>query len=78
VSERAMRILVLTSSTVAAMNAGASVARLGGAGTSGVAVEMHQALEETHWIYGVGVEAYNIIQRTWPALHHIYYNIWRR
>jgi processive 1,2-diacylglycerol beta-glucosyltransferase len=38
-------------------------------------VELQQALEETHAIYRFGVGIYNTIQRTWPRLHHIYYNV---
>jgi processive 1,2-diacylglycerol beta-glucosyltransferase len=76
VSEQAIRILVLTSSTGGGHDTRARALRDWAAREHpGWTVEMHQALEETHWIYGVGVEAYNIIQRTWPALHHIYYNI---
>jgi processive 1,2-diacylglycerol beta-glucosyltransferase len=68
--------LVLTSSTGGGHDTRARALRDWAARERpGWVVELHQALEETHWIYGVGVTAYNIIQRTWPALHHVYYNI---
>jgi processive 1,2-diacylglycerol beta-glucosyltransferase len=38
-------------------------------------IQLHQALEESHVIYRFGVGIYNCIQRVWPRLHHIYYNI---
>lgn len=37
-------------------------------------VYIHQALEDTHPLYSFGVGLYNFIQRTYPPLHHIYYN----
>lgn len=70
-----MRILVLTSSTG------------GGHDSRAYALEswvklirpewvvyVHKALEETHSLYRFGVGLYNFIQRTYPPLHHIYYN----
>jgi len=40
----------------------------------GLNVEVHQALEDTHGVYGFGVTLYNRIQQFWPKLHHIYFN----
>ncbi len=40
----------------------------------GLQVEIHQALEDTHGLYGFGVNLYNRIQQFWPKLHHIYFN----
>ncbi|WP_185694543.1 glycosyltransferase [Puniceicoccus vermicola] len=40
----------------------------------GLSVEIHQALEDTHGLYGFGVNLYNRIQQFWPKLHHIYFN----
>lgn len=40
----------------------------------GLEVEIHQALEDTHGMYGFGVNLYNRIQQFWPKLHHIYFN----
>jgi processive 1,2-diacylglycerol beta-glucosyltransferase len=37
-------------------------------------VRVHQALESTHPLYAFGVGVYNTIQRTWPALHQIYFH----
>jgi processive 1,2-diacylglycerol beta-glucosyltransferase len=36
---------------------------------------VHQALESTHGLYRFGVWLYNAIQKTYPRLHHIYFNI---
>lgn len=36
---------------------------------------VHQALESTHGLYRFGVGLYNWIQKTWPLLHHIYFNV---
>ena len=37
-------------------------------------VTQHQALEQTHGFYRLGVELYNTIQRRAPAFHHFYFN----
>ncbi len=34
----------------------------------------YQGLEETSRLYNFGVNIYNWIQKTWPVLHHIYFN----
>jgi processive 1,2-diacylglycerol beta-glucosyltransferase len=41
----------------------------------GVTVETHQALEGTGGLYAFGSELYNWIQKYWPDLHHIYFNL---
>lgn len=41
----------------------------------GITVETHQALETTGGLHAFGSELYNWIQRYWPNLHHIYFNI---
>jgi len=78
VSERPLRVLVLTSSTggghdsrARALRAWAALAAEGRPWE----LELHQALEESHAVYRFGVGIYNTIQRVWPRLHHIYYNI---
>ena len=73
-----LRVLVLTSST-----GGGHDSRARALGTWAERsnlnppwkVELHQALEESHAIYRFGVGLYNVIQRTWPRLHHVYYNV---
>jgi len=40
----------------------------------GLEVTIHQTLEDTHGLYGFGVNLYNRIQQFWPKLHHIYFN----
>ncbi len=80
-SERKLKVLVLTSSTGGGHDARARALGDWAArekladGSPAWEVVQSQALEDTHWIYWIGVEIYNVIQRTWPALHHIYYNI---
>jgi processive 1,2-diacylglycerol beta-glucosyltransferase len=39
-----------------------------------IEVTLHQALEATHPVYGLGVGIYNTIQRVWPRLHHGYFH----
>ncbi len=77
-SGRPLRVLVLTSSTggghdsrARALRAWAALAANGRPWD----LELNQALEESHAIYRLGVGIYNTIQRVWPGLHHIYYNI---
>ena len=41
----------------------------------GVTVAIHQALEGTGGLYAFGSEVYNWIQKHWPALHHVYFNL---
>ncbi len=75
-SEQPVRILVLTSSTGGGHDTRARALRDWAKRERPTwQVELNQALEKTHPIYLVGVEAYNLIQRTWPRLHHVYYNI---
>jgi processive 1,2-diacylglycerol beta-glucosyltransferase len=39
-----------------------------------ITIGRYQALEESSGLYRFGVQAYNWIQKTCPALHHIYFN----
>jgi len=78
VSGKSLRVLVLTSSTggghdsrARALQTWAERSHL----NPPWEVKLHQALEESHAIYRFGVGLYNVIQRTWPRLHHIYYNV---
>ncbi len=41
-------------------------------------VRIHRPLEDSHGIYRFGVGLYNWIQRTAPALHHLYFNFLER
>jgi processive 1,2-diacylglycerol beta-glucosyltransferase len=78
VSDEPLRVLVLTSSTGGGHDSRARALRAWVEHSDlnqPCAVELHQALEETHAIYRFGVGLYNVIQRTWPRLHHIYYNV---
>ncbi|MCX7114354.1 MAG: glycosyltransferase [Gammaproteobacteria bacterium] len=70
-----MRILILTSSTggghdmrARALEAWVKLKK------PDWTVRIHHALEDTHGLYRFGVGLYNFIQKTWPPLHHIYYN----
>lgn len=77
-NEKPLRVLVLTSSTGGGHDARARALRTWAAREAmnpPWEVELHQALEESHAIYRFGVGIYNTIQRYWPRLHHIYYNI---
>ncbi len=77
-NENPLRVLVLTSSTGGGHDARARALQAWAARVAPTppwAVEQQQALEETHVIYRLGVGIYNAIQRYWPRLHHIYYNI---
>jgi processive 1,2-diacylglycerol beta-glucosyltransferase len=79
-SGRPLRILVLTSSTGGGHDMRARSLRDWGArqtagGGPAWDVTIHQALEDTHFIYKIGVEFYNSIQCFWPGFHHIYYNL---
>jgi processive 1,2-diacylglycerol beta-glucosyltransferase len=71
------RLLVLTSATGAghdthARATAAWCARLYG---TYVEVKIAHALEESHAVYRVGVDFYNLIQRRAPWFHHVYYNV---
>ena len=74
-----MKILVLTSSSGGGHDMRARSlkqwAEHPGAKELGLTVEIRQALEETGGLHAFGSELYNWIQRYWPNLHHIYYNI---
>ena len=77
-SERPLRVLVLTSSTGGGHDSRARALRAWAARNPTSRpweVEQQQALEATHVIYKFGVGLYNTIQRVWPRLHHIYYNV---
>lgn len=77
-SERPLRVLVLSSSTGGGHDSRARALRAWvaqGDSPTPWEIEQHQALEETHIVYGFGVGLYNTIQRVWPRLHHVYYNI---
>lgn len=41
----------------------------------GITVETHQTLEGVGGLYAFGSEVYNWIQRVWPNLHHVYFNL---
>jgi len=71
-----MRWLILTSSTGTGHNMRAESLRQWAADLYGDAVEVriHHVLEATHPIYKFGVGFYNLIQRTLPRLHHLYFN----
>lgn len=76
-SERPLRVLVLSSSTGGGHDSRARALRAWAARDSAGAwaIEQHQALEEAHAVYRLGVGIYNTIQRRCPRLHHIYYNV---
>ncbi len=77
-SDRPLRVLVLSSSTGGGHDSRARALRAwAGLNRTGAtwAIQQHQALEDSHVVYRFGVGIYNTIQRTWPRLHHIYYNI---
>jgi processive 1,2-diacylglycerol beta-glucosyltransferase len=44
-------------------------------GTCEFTVTRHQALENNGLLYAFGAGLYNWIQRVWPTLHHIYFNV---
>ncbi|HEY8965121.1 MAG TPA: glycosyltransferase [Candidatus Methylacidiphilales bacterium] len=67
--------MVLTSSTGGGHNMRArSLAQWTAKERPGWKIDVHSALESTHGLYRFGVELYNTIQRTWPQLHHLYFN----
>lgn len=77
-SERPLRVLVLSSSTGGGHDSRARALRAWAALNPTDMpwdIQQHQALEESHLIYNFGVGIYNTIQRVWPRLHHVYYNI---
>jgi processive 1,2-diacylglycerol beta-glucosyltransferase len=77
-NERPIRVLVLTSSTGGGHDSRARALQAWAGRANGGRpweIQLHQGLEETHVVYRFGVGLYNFIQRYWPRLHHIYYNI---
>ena len=72
-----MRVLILTSSTGGGHNMRARSfiewARL--ERPQRLHVKMHKALESTNELLAFGVRAYNWIQRTYPGLHNVYFNL---
>jgi processive 1,2-diacylglycerol beta-glucosyltransferase len=72
-----MRVLILTSSTGGGHNMRARSfiewARL--ERPQRLQVKMHKALESTNELLAFGVRAYNWIQRTYPGLHNVYFNL---
>jgi len=74
---RAVRVLILTSSTGGGhnMRARAIQAWAQACPEFGITAQLHRPLEESHGLYAFGVWLYNTIQRTAPFLHHIYYNV---
>lgn len=73
-----MRILTLTSGTGGGHNmrarSFAAWAEVPEAADLKLEVRTYLALESTHRVYGFGVALYNWIQRSWPRLHHLYFN----
>ncbi|MDE1171172.1 MAG: glycosyltransferase [Verrucomicrobium sp.] len=70
-----MRVLILTSSTGGGHNMRArSLSQWAALHRPHWEVHIHPTLETTHPIYRFGVELYNFIQKTFPRLHHIYFN----
>jgi processive 1,2-diacylglycerol beta-glucosyltransferase len=77
-SDKPLRVLVLTSSTGGGHDSRARALRAWATRDTAAPrweIELNQALEESHAIYRFGVGIYNTIQRVWPRLHHVYYNI---
>lgn len=37
-------------------------------------ISIYTPLEKGHWLYEIGVETYNVIQRNAPWAHHLYFN----
>lgn len=69
-----MRVVILTSSSGGGHDMRAASFRRWAERLTDWDVEILQALEDTHPVYRFGVDLYNWIQRTWPVLHHVYYN----
>ena len=73
-----MRVLILSSSTGGGhdMRAKSFVqwAELDKMKSYGIETFRYQGLEETSKLYGFGVGFYNLIQKKWPQLHHLYFN----
>ena len=67
------RVLVLTSATGGGHNARARAFEKWAKHLTDWEVRIHDPLQETHALYHFGAELYNWIQRTYPALHHIYF-----
>jgi processive 1,2-diacylglycerol beta-glucosyltransferase len=43
--------------------------------SGGMSAARHQALEDGSGLYAFGAWLYNFIQRVYPALHHVYFNV---
>ncbi len=70
-----MRVLILTSATGGGHNMRArSLRQWAARERPGWTVEIQEVLEATHGLYRFGVELYNVIQRSSPRLHHLYFN----
>lgn len=73
-----MRILVLSSSTGGGHDMRARSIEQWNAVLSKsdatTTIDRYQALEESAGIYKFGVALYNLIQKKWPRLHHLYFN----
>lgn len=69
-----MRILILTSSTGGGHNMRAASFKAWVEKKTHWEVRIHHALENTHGLYRFGVGVYNWIQKTYPRLHHLYFN----
>ena len=77
-SEYTLRVMVLSSSTGGGHDSRARALRAWAESDNALPkweFEQNQALEDSHVVYALGVGIYNTIQRAWPRLHHIYYNI---
>lgn len=74
-----MKILLLTSSSGGGHDMRARSfeqwARAEMAAPLGLGVIRRQALEECGGLFAFGSALYNWIQRYWPALHHVYFNV---
>ncbi len=71
-----MKLLILTSSTGSGHNMRANALSLWAERERNHSwdVTIHAPLEQTHRLYEVGVETYNVIQRNAPWAHHLYFN----
>ncbi|OAI43088.1 hypothetical protein AYO41_02875 [Verrucomicrobia bacterium SCGC AG-212-E04] len=72
-----MRVLILTSSTGGGhnMRARSFIEWSCLERPQRLQVKMHKALESTNELLAFGVRAYNWIQRTYPGLHNVYFNL---
>lgn len=72
-----MRVLILTSSTGGGhnMRARSFIEWSQLERPQRMQAKMHKALESTNELLAFGVRAYNWIQRTYPGLHNVYFNL---